>query len=74
MLYIAKSAYSQAVIYHESEIFLVFLNSLESQVSGYYDSGAELYRWAEMTDKDGEHHHNEPDTKAYSEVVMESAL
>lgn len=47
----------------------IFLNCFESQVSGCYDSGAELYRWAEMTDRDWE-----LNPKAYADVFMEGAL
>lgn len=44
------------------------------QVSGGYDPEAQLYRWAELTDRISQHCHEESDLKDYTEALMESAL
>ena len=44
------------------------------QVTGCYDTEAQLYRWAETTDSIWEHHHKEMDPRAYAEALVESVL
>ena len=48
--------------------------SFELQVSGPYDAGAQLYRWAEMAGRDLDQHQGESDLEAYCEALMESML
>lgn len=73
MLYCSRCTSKGCSLHLEGFLAIIFISS-QSQVFGCYDSGAQLYRWAEMTGRDWEHHHKEPDPEVYSEALMKSTL
>ena len=57
-----------------SEIVKTVFNLSYSQVIGCYDSGAHLYRWAEVTDDALEHKQRDSDPQRYAAALVENML